>query len=170
LDNLLVPLLTGLLGAGVGFLLTRLNDWLAEHRNLALASRHLRTEMANVARRYAFVRARLESYETSPAWINNVHLETCRFYGGGLGTFDTGTLRLFDERTAEDTMYLILMLRNNNAYVDQAKQYLAAEDKATFAEVCRELIGRCSETIEHARLAEANMTARRKGRRLFGSR
>jgi hypothetical protein len=48
-------------------------------------------------------------------------------------------------------MYLMLMLRNNNAYIDQAKEHLLAGDKATFGELCEELIKRCDETTEHAR-------------------
>ena len=92
-------------------------------------------------------------------------LEGCRYYGNGLGTFDTGALRLFDEATAEDAMRLIFMLRNNNAYVDQARQCLAAGDAATFGAVCGELLGRCAETIEHARHTGANLAFRRKGPR-----
>jgi hypothetical protein len=153
-DGILVPLITALVGAAIGFFITRLNDWLVERRELQRAGRHLRTEAANVARHYAIMRERLLTHETEPPWRNSVHLDTCRYYGNGLGTFDTGALRLFDDAVAEEAMYLMLMTRNINSYVDQAKLYLSSGEKEQFHAVCRELIDRCQMTVDRAEKIE----------------
>lgn len=141
-------------GAGIGFLVTRLNDWIVESREFRRASRHLRTEAANVIRHYTITQEKLAGHETEVAWRNVVNLEIGRFYGSGLGTFDMSALRLFDEPVAEEAMYLMLTIRNNNAYIDQAKLHLASGDKEQFHDVCQELTERCQLTIERARRAE----------------
>lgn len=75
-----------------------------------------------------------------------------RFYRIGVGTFDRGTLRLFDEPVAEEAMDPMLMVRNNTASVDQAKLHPAAGETAPFHAVCRGLIDRCAMTIARSRV------------------
>jgi len=160
MSSVIISLVTCIVGAGIGFFITRLNDWIVERREYRRASRHLRTEAANVVRHYRLMHERLAAYETEPPWRNAVHLETCRFYGDGLGTFDMSTLRLFNEAIAEEAMYLMLMVRNNNSYVDQAKLSFGSEAKEQFHDVCRELIDRCRMTIDRAARMESMLRSR----------
>ena len=154
MSSVVISLITCIVGAGIGFFITRLNDWIVERRELYRASRHLRTEAANVVRHYRLMQERLAAHETEAPWRNAVNLETCRFYGDGLGTFDMSTLRLFDEAVAEEAMYLMLTVRNNNNYVDQAKLSIGSDTREQFHDVCRELIERCQITIDRARRME----------------
>lgn len=149
-DSILVPVLTGLFGAFLGFGISRLNDWLSERRTLRRAVHHLMTEVRNVRRHFEHAIGKMTDHPSMPAWRKLVHLETCRFYGNGLGSFDTGMLRLLDEETAGQVMYLMLMIRNNNAYIDQAKAQVADESTELFVEVCDEFIQRCALTMEMA--------------------
>jgi hypothetical protein len=156
-NSTLLALITAAIGAGIGFLITRLNDWIVERRELLRASRHLRTESANAVRHYSAMRDRLAEHQTQPEWLNAVYIETCRFYGNGLGTFDVSLLRLFDEDIAEQALFLLLMIRNNNSYVDQAKQYFDAGKQDLFHDVCAALVERCQRTIERARHLEGTL-------------
>ncbi|MEP9353291.1 hypothetical protein ABLE93_06780 [Xanthobacter sp. KR7-65] len=151
MNGILIPVITCVVGAVIGFLITRINDWIVERREFQRARRHLRTEAANVVRHYSVMQERVAAHETEVPWRIAVYLETCRFYGAGLGTFDMSTLRLFDEDVAEEAMYLTLTIRNNNSYVDQAKLYLELNEKEPFHAVCCELIDRCRITIARAR-------------------
>lgn len=153
----LLAVVTAFFGAFVGFLITRLNDWIVERRELQRASRHLRTESANAVRHYTAMRDRLANHQTQTEWLNAVYIETCRFYGNGLGTFDLSTLRLFNEDIAEEALFLLLMIRNNNSYVDQAKQYFDAGKQELFHDVCEALVVRCQSTIERAQHLEETL-------------
>lgn len=150
IDSALIPVLTGLFGAFLGFAISRLNDWLSERRTLRRAVHHLMTEVRNTRRHFQHAVDILADHPSMPAWRRIVHLETCRFYGNGFGSFDIGLLRLLDEDTASQVMYLILMIRNNNAYIDQAKIQAAEESSEIFAVICGEFIQRCILTMEMA--------------------
>ncbi|MCO5063626.1 MAG: hypothetical protein M9924_04335 [Rhizobiaceae bacterium] len=157
MDSTLLAVVTAFFGAAIGFMITRLNDWIVERRELQRASRHLRTEAANAVRHYTAMRDRLAGHLTQTEWLNAIYIETCRFYGSGLGTFDLSTLRLFDEDTAEEALFLLLMIRNNNSYVDQAKLYFDAGKQDLFHDVCEALVVRCQSTVERAQHLEERL-------------
>jgi hypothetical protein len=149
-DASLVTLLTGIAGAAIGFALTRVNDWIVERRELRRAQKHLKTEASNVVRHYSVTLEKLGSHQTDPKWLNAINIETCRFYGDWLGTFDMSALRLFDEKLADEAMLLMMTVRNNNLYVEQAKHHLATDDAEEFYDICGQLVERCRLTIDRA--------------------
>jgi len=149
-SDLLIPILTGIFGAFLGFAISRLNDWLSERRTLRQAVHHLTTEIRNVRRHFEHARGKIESHSSMEPWRKIIHLETSRFYGNGLGSFDVELLRLLDDETASHVMYLILMLRNNNAYIDQAKAQAMGGDPDICAAICDEFVERCTLTIDMA--------------------
>lgn len=168
MNSTLLTVLTAFVGAAIGFMITRLNDWIVERRELQLASRHLKTEAANAVRHYSAMRDRIAGHQIQTEWLNAVYIETCRFYGNGLGTFDLSMLRLFDEEIAEQALFLLLMIRNNNSYVDQAKQYFDAGKQELFHDVCDALVVRCESTIERAQHLEETLRTGSSKRKLSG--
>jgi len=149
-SDLLIPILTGIFGAFLGFAISRLNDWLSERRTLRRAVHHLTTEIRNVRRHFEHARDKIKGHSSMEPWRKIIHLETSRFYGNALGSFDVGLLRLLDEETAGHVMYLILMLRNNNAYIDQAKTQAVDGEAQVCAAICDEFVERCTLTIDMA--------------------
>lgn len=150
MDASVITLLTGIAGAALGFALTRVNDWIVERRELKRAQRHLKTEATNVVRHYKVTLDKLATHQSDPKWLNAINIETGRFYGESLGSFDMSALRLFDEKLANEAMYLMMMVRNNNLYVEQAKHHLAGDDAEQFYDICGQLMERCQMTIDRA--------------------
>lgn len=150
ISDLVIPILTGISGAFLGFAISRLNDWLSERRSLRRAVHHLTTEIRNVRRHFEHARGKIEGHSSMEPWRKAIHLETSRFYGNGLGSFDIGLLRLLDDETAGQVMYLMLMLRNNNAYIDQAKAQAIGGDPEICGAICDEFVERCTLTVDMA--------------------
>lgn len=159
MNSVAVTLGTAVAGAIIGFAITRLNDWIVERHEIRRARQHLLTEVSNVGRHYSIMLDKLKNHADELMWRNAINVETCRFYGTGLGTFDLSALRLFDEPLAEEALFLLIMVRNNNSYVDEAKAYLAAKQPELFHEVCEALVERCESMIERARRLEAMLRA-----------
>jgi hypothetical protein len=145
-----VPLATGTVGTLLGFWATRWNESLNEVRELKRAVQHISSELLNARRHYGFSRDENHAIGALPQWQRVVQLGKCRFYGNGLGSFEVSSLRLFKPKLAEQILDFMLVVRNNDFYIDQAIQHSGPAEQAVFDVVLGELMQRFDSTIQQA--------------------
>lgn len=93
-------------------------------------------------------------------WRKVVQLGKCRFYGQGLGTFESSALRLFQPDEAEQILDFMLVIRNNDYYIDQAIRYSPDDEKDKFDEICSELFARFEQTRDQANSLKSKLRSK----------
>lgn len=150
LQQVLFPVATGAAGTFLGFAVTRWNEQLNERRDLRRAVQHILSEILNAKRHYRFSREENSDLIDLPQWRRVVQLGKCRFYGNGLGSFEMSALRLFRPKIAEKVLDFMLVIRNNDFYIDQAIEHSGPDSQETFKAVLKDLFSRFDTTLAQA--------------------
>ncbi len=153
--ELLLPIGTGVAGTLLGFATTRWNEQLNERREIRRSVSHILSETLNARRHYTFSKDENSDIANLPTWRRIVQLGKCRFYGNGLGSFEFSSLRLFKPKIAEQILDFMLVIRNNDLYLDQAIAHSDASAAAEFEVIWRDLLNRFDITIEQSKRLEA---------------
>ncbi len=148
LQSLLLPVATGTAGTFLGFAVTRWNEQLNERRDIRRAVAHILSEILNARRHYKYSREENQGIAELPQWRRVVQLGKCRFYGNGLGSFEMSALRLFKPKIAEQILDFMLVIRNNDFYIDQAIEHSGPGSEETFNAVFKDLLERFDTTIK----------------------
>lgn len=163
LQAYLLPALTGSAGTLIGFAATCYNENLNERREYRKAVKHNYSEVLNALRHYQFSAEENAAIADMPPWERVVQLGKCRFYGNGLGSFELSALRLFKPEWSEQILDFMLVVRNNDFYIDQAIHHSRDADSETFDKIMAELLNRFEMTLTQGRKLKASLQERHGG-------